>query len=49
VLEHPSNMRPRRPGSSQLSCHNQTSQLSLIARRYTPAGIRRVECSAISF
>jgi len=31
VLEHPSNMRPRRPGSSQQSCHNQTSQLTLIA------------------
>ena len=24
LLEHPSNMRPRRPGSSQQSCHNQT-------------------------
>ena len=26
LLEHPSNVRPRRPGSRQQSCHNQTDQ-----------------------
>jgi hypothetical protein len=27
LLGHPSNMRPRRPGSSQSSCHNRTDPL----------------------
>ena len=29
LLEHPSNMRRRRPGSSQLSCHNQVDAWSV--------------------
>jgi hypothetical protein len=32
LLEHPSNMRPRRPGSSQPSCHNQTDHQNLKGR-----------------
>jgi hypothetical protein len=41
LLEHPLNMRLRRPGSSQLSCHNQTadSALALAAASMSGAAI----------
>jgi hypothetical protein len=45
LLEHPSNMRLRRPGSSQLSCHNQTadSALALAAASMSGAAISLLE------
>jgi len=38
LFQHQSNMRLRRPGSSQLSCHNQTDPL---ARRWSIADSRK--------
>src|ERR1700726_4506025 len=48
LLEHPSNMRLRRPGSSQQSCHNQTadSALALAAASMSGAAISLSEGSA---